>query len=325
VGLLVSHDQYKNDDVNGASSAKGRVLLVSLRNGAIEDLSSVGKRLEGLLFPTVLHPILNQPNSSGVWLHLAHRSPNMPRRKSTNPAPTPKAKSHKRALSSSATVTPTPTVAATTSSTPGSRASKRLKESATSSPSTGKKSKYFEGPGSDEEEEEEEEEEDDDDDDDDKAPSPDEEGSDFNGADEDDSAAEPSSASPSPSASEDEDDYESDEDRKKPKKKQQQRGQKSSRRTTAAESGAVATAAGIADKAIIANKELWREGVKTGLGPGKQVFIERPKPRGDGGIKYVPGRIHPNTMAFLADLKQNNDREWLKCECSFLASAWLGR
>ncbi|RMZ81339.1 hypothetical protein DV738_g2144, partial [Chaetothyriales sp. CBS 135597] len=32
-------------------------------------------------------------------------------------------------------------------------------------------------------------------------------------------------------------------------------------------------------------QHLWREGVKTGLGPGKQVFIEKPKPRGDGGIK----------------------------------------
>lgn len=57
---------------------------------------------------------------------------------------------------------------------------------------------------------------------------------------------------------------------------------------------------------------MWREGVKTGLGPGKQVFIEKPKPRGDGGIKYVGDRIHPNTMLFLADLKANNDREWLK-------------
>ena len=59
-------------------------------------------------------------------------------------------------------------------------------------------------------------------------------------------------------------------------------------------------------------KELWREGVKAGLGPGKQVFIEKPKPRGDGGIKYRDDRIHPNTLAFLADLKENNDREWFK-------------
>jgi hypothetical protein len=40
-GPLASHDQHKNDDVNSASSAKGRVPLVSLRNGAIEDPSSV--------------------------------------------------------------------------------------------------------------------------------------------------------------------------------------------------------------------------------------------------------------------------------------------
>jgi hypothetical protein len=231
----------------------------------------------------------------------------MPRRKSTNPAPTPKAKSRKRALSASATATPTAAAVAATSSTPGSRASKRLKESATSSPSTGKKSKYFEGLDSD---------------DDDEPPSPDEEASDFNGGDDDDSAADPSSASPSPSASEGEDDYDSDEDRKKPKKKQQQRERKPGRRTTAAEPGAAA-ATGIVDKVVTAGKELWRTGVKTGLGPGKQVFIERPKPRGDGGIKYVPGRIHPNTMAFLADLKQNNDREWLKCE--LLPSGWADR
>jgi hypothetical protein len=62
------------------------------------------------------------------------------------------------------------------------------------------------------------------------------------------------------------------------------------------------------------NKDLWREGVKTGLGPGKAVFIERPKPRGDGGVKYVDDRIHPNTMTFLEELKENNDREWMKRE-----------
>ncbi len=57
--------------------------------------------------------------------------------------------------------------------------------------------------------------------------------------------------------------------------------------------------------------------MKAGLGPGKAVFIERPKPRGDGGVKYVPGRIHPNTMAFLEDLKRNNEREWMKSEWEF--------
>lgn len=59
-------------------------------------------------------------------------------------------------------------------------------------------------------------------------------------------------------------------------------------------------------------KELWREGVKTGLGPGKEVFIKKPKARDLGGIDYKDDTIHPNTMLFLKDLKENNEREWLK-------------
>jgi len=59
-------------------------------------------------------------------------------------------------------------------------------------------------------------------------------------------------------------------------------------------------------------QELWREGVKTGLGPGTEVFIKKPKARDAGGIDYVDNTIHPNTMLFLADLKENNERQWLK-------------
>lgn len=59
-------------------------------------------------------------------------------------------------------------------------------------------------------------------------------------------------------------------------------------------------------------KELWREGVKTGLGPGKEVFIKKPKARDLGGIDYKDDTIHPNTMLFLKDLKENNERQWLK-------------
>ena len=59
-------------------------------------------------------------------------------------------------------------------------------------------------------------------------------------------------------------------------------------------------------------KELWREGVKTGLGPGKEVFIKKPKARDPGGIDYRDDTIHPNTMLFLKDLKENNERQWLK-------------
>ncbi|PCH00120.1 Conserved hypothetical protein CHP02453 [Penicillium occitanis (nom. inval.)] len=59
-------------------------------------------------------------------------------------------------------------------------------------------------------------------------------------------------------------------------------------------------------------KELWREGVKTGLGPGKEVFIKKPQARDLGGIDYKDDTIHPNTMLFLKDLKENNERQWLK-------------
>jgi len=163
--------------------------------------------------------------------------------------------------------------------TPGSRVSKRLKEAVDNTPTnrktTSKKSKYFEGTDSENEDEK-------------------EDVADSGYEDEDTSATE---ASPSVQSSEGED-Y-SEEDTKT--KKKRGRKPKSSKGGDTHISGE-------------SSRELWREGVKTGLGPGKQVFIEKPKPRGDGGVKYVPDRIHPNTMKFLADLKKNNNREWLKSE-----------
>ncbi|KAL4956244.1 hypothetical protein BDW69DRAFT_91545 [Aspergillus filifer] len=59
-------------------------------------------------------------------------------------------------------------------------------------------------------------------------------------------------------------------------------------------------------------KELWREGVKTGLGPGKEVFIAKPKARDAGDIPYEDDTLHPNTLLFLKDLANNNERQWLK-------------
>ncbi|KAL4740725.1 hypothetical protein BDV11DRAFT_87036 [Aspergillus similis] len=59
-------------------------------------------------------------------------------------------------------------------------------------------------------------------------------------------------------------------------------------------------------------KELWREGVKTGLGPGKEVFIKKPKARDPGDIPYTDDTLHPNTMLFLKELAKNNERQWLK-------------
>ena len=60
--------------------------------------------------------------------------------------------------------------------------------------------------------------------------------------------------------------------------------------------------------------EVWRPGVKTGLGPGKQVIIKKPKARDAGKIPYKDETIHPNTFLFLKDLAANNDRDWLKCK-----------
>lgn len=60
------------------------------------------------------------------------------------------------------------------------------------------------------------------------------------------------------------------------------------------------------------DRELWREGVRTGLGPGKEVFIPKPKARDAGDVPYADNTLHPNTKLFLLDLAKNNDREWFK-------------
>lgn len=69
----------------------------------------------------------------------------------------------------------------------------------------------------------------------------------------------------------------------------------------------------------VKGKELWRPGVKSDLAPGEEVFIKLPKAREAGSTPYKDDAVHPNTMAFLKDLKQNNDRDWLKggygCVC----------
>lgn len=45
---------------------------------------------------------------------------------------------------------------------------------------------------------------------------------------------------------------------------------------------------------------------------GTQVIIKKPKARPAGKTPYKDETIHPNTLLFLADLKANNKREWLK-------------
>ncbi|KAK4238458.1 hypothetical protein C8A03DRAFT_15072 [Achaetomium macrosporum] len=46
--------------------------------------------------------------------------------------------------------------------------------------------------------------------------------------------------------------------------------------------------------------------------PPKVTFVPLPKLRDTGGIEYADDRLHPNTLAFLKDLKANNKRSWLK-------------
>ncbi|KAE8159395.1 hypothetical protein BDV40DRAFT_241036 [Aspergillus tamarii] len=60
------------------------------------------------------------------------------------------------------------------------------------------------------------------------------------------------------------------------------------------------------------DKQLWKEGVRTGLGPGKEVFIKKPKARDAGTVPYQEHTLHPNTFLFLVDLAENNERAWLK-------------
>lgn len=73
---------------------------------------------------------------------------------------------------------------------------------------------------------------------------------------------------------------------------------------------------GVANSAkSVKGKELWRPGVKSDLAPGEEVFIKLPKAREAGSTPYKDDTIHPNTMAFLKDLRQNNDRDWLKGGC----------
>lgn len=184
----------------------------------------------------------------------------MPRRKSAAAAgvataSTPKG-AHKRQLSSNDHGATTPASAA-----PGSRASKRIKDSEARTPAsaTPKKSKYFEAPDSEDEDVDE------------PTSDDDAEVSGYEDEEDDDVEAEASSGE---GASED--DFDSEEDAKPARGKAKKK-------------------AGGGSTFIGKSSQLWREGVKAGLGPGKQVFIAKPKPRGDGGVKYLPERIHPNT------------------------------
>lgn len=173
--------------------------------------------------------------------------------------------------------------ASSATSTPG-RQSKRLKSASeapkpTGSKSTPTKSKYFEHDNESSEPH--------------SSPSP---GVEESGYEDDDASVELTNGEATATEAEEDEDF-SEEDEKPRKRK----------RSTKPKSTA---AAGVIATAVEKGKELWREGVKVGL--GRKVWIETPKGREPGKTPYKKETIHPNTFLFLADLKENNDREWMK-------------
>jgi hypothetical protein len=83
-----------------------------------------------------------------------------------------------------------------------------------------------------------------------------------------------------------------------------------------------ATPRGRPQKKEANEKELWKLGAK--LEPGTQLIIKKPKARQAGDTPYTESTIHPNTMLFLKEIKENNDRQWLKCTSSRSLSAVMG-
>ncbi|KIW09353.1 hypothetical protein, variant 1 [Verruconis gallopava] len=71
-----------------------------------------------------------------------------------------------------------------------------------------------------------------------------------------------------------------------------------------------------------AEKEIWRPGVKTGMGPGTQVVFKKPRARSPGDTPYTDETIHPNTMLFLKELAANNSRQWLKMHDPDYRASW---
>jgi hypothetical protein len=154
--------------------------------------------------------------------------------------------------------------------------------------STAKKSRFFDGQGSSDSEAE-------------STPeASDEVYEEETGGDDEDTASEPDSL-----GDDDDDDYGSNSSKSKRRSSGKPAASDKKRKASMGETESSARKA-------VKGQELWREGVRTGLGPGNEVFIKKPKARDTGGIPYRNNVIHPNTMLFLQDLKEHNEREWLK-------------
>jgi hypothetical protein len=74
----------------------------------------------------------------------------------------------------------------------------------------------------------------------------------------------------------------------------------------------------VTNRTVPKTKELLKPGVTTGLEPGTQVIMKKPKARAAGSTPYRDDTVHPNTMLFLGDLAANNNRQWLKSKFSLL-------
>lgn len=149
-------------------------------------------------------------------------------RKAATPASAAK-KGHKRQLSAQEAPN-TPNAITPGTDTPGTRTSKRIKDSASSTPATGKKSKYFDGPDSDDSAAEEPE-----------SPADDASASGYEDEDEDMDVVEDGDDDEEDS----EEEYDSDEDEKPKKRGQVRKG-------------------GAAGKVVFGKQsaQMWREGVK---------------------------------------------------------------
>lgn len=73
----------------------------------------------------------------------------------------------------------------------------------------------------------------------------------------------------------------------------------------------------VTSRTVPKSKDLLKPGTKTGLEPGVQVIMKKPKARSAGTTPYTDDSIHPNTLWFLGELGANNNRPWLKSEFAY--------
>jgi hypothetical protein len=245
-----------------------------------------------------LHPgspcISNGSGTSVVWNSSPHPCLNISTTLTNHPRRTTMARKSQRLSAGAATTLPSHKRAASNTSLPAGEVKRSKTQKATPT-----KSQYFSKPtgGSTRSKKKADDSgdelaPDDDDDEDELVSAPEDDLSEFGSAHDSDDA-------------EDEDDDDNDDEYESEVEESKSRRKSSSKK------------AAVGKSKTVSGGELWREGVKTGLGPGQQVVIKKPKARPAGKVPYSDGSIHPNTLIFLKDLKGNNNREWLKSEFDY--------